>query len=67
MFDIEKEYDQWLENGDPATKEVRDSYDALHNAFNSYVDELMTFFWKQGYKWAMKQQEVEQQEAEENL
>lgn len=20
MFDIEKEYDQWLENGDPATK-----------------------------------------------
>lgn len=66
MFDIEKEYDQWLENGDPATKEVMDSYDALHNAFNSYVDELMTFFWKQGYKWAMKQQEAKQQEVVEN-
>ena len=61
MFDIEKEYDQWLENGDPATKEVRDSYDA----FNSYVDELMIFFWKQGYKWAMKQQEAKQQEVVE--
>lgn len=67
MFDIEKEYDQWLENGDPATKEVRDSYDALYNAFNSYVDELMTFFWKQGYKWAMKQQEAKQQEVVEKI
>ena len=62
MFDIEKQFDQWLENGDPATKEVKDSGDGLYNAFNSYVDELMFFFWEQGYKWAMKEQESYKQQ-----
>lgn len=51
----EKEFDKWMEDGEPAPESVGNACGAMYDAFETYLNGIEEHWWKQGYNWAVQQ------------
>lgn len=52
--DLDKEYENYCENFSKGSKEITDSYNAIHSAFDEYLCTIQEHEWKEGFNYAMR-------------